>query len=323
MNYETSVLFLGDVIPYKPFRFKNKLKTIINLECPLAKKTKPVTGKVTFCIPENHLPGIFGKELLAVNLANNHILDYGIEGFRSTISELNTSNIPFFGINLPGDDSYNPIMVRHGEIEITILSAVSELTSPVIEFDDFNYLTLLESDEFKCRLAELKNIAGRLIIYIHWGTVDSSFPERKQVLTARSLIDAGADIIIGSHAHAPQPVERYKHGIIAYNLGNFIMPEFRNTPSFYDDEGNAMSVLTRKLMVWNRVSWGLEVDMKSLEFRVRKFAFIADRIIEFKSTIYDRYIDLHPEIMKVGYDMLLSRHLSRRKLRRKIGEMII
>lgn len=323
MNINSSLLFLGDVIPYKPFRFKNELRTVINLECPLTQGHKPVSGKVNLSVPENHLSAIFGKNLYAVNLANNHILDYGIDGFHSTLEDLKRKDLSFFGVNLPGNNNnHNPFTDDLDGMRIAFFSAVSEKTSPVTEFDDFNYLTLLESDEFDCRLRGLKNIASRIIVYIHWGTVDSSYPDRTQVLTARKIIDAGADIVIGSHAHAPQPVEKYKHGIIAYNLGNFIMPDFTNTPSFFDEEGNALSTLTRKLMVWNRISWGLEVDLQSMEYRVRKYAFIADRIVEFKRTIFDKYLELPDRIMNDNYVNLIHRHLKIRKLRRKVGEMI-
>lgn len=322
MNIDSSLLFLGDVIPYKQFRFRNDLKTVINLECPLTRGNKPVSGKVNLSVPDNHLSGIFGENLYAINLANNHILDYGIDGFYSTIEDLKSKDFSFFGVNLPGNNNHNPYVSDLNGMRIAFLSAVSEKTSPVIEFDDFNYITLLESEEFECRLQGLKNNADRIIIYIHWGTVDSSYPDRNQVLTARRLIDSGADIVIGSHAHAPQPVEKYKDGIIAYNLGNFIMPDFTNTPSFYDEEGKPLSTLTRKLMVWNRISWGLEVDLQSMDYRVRKFAFIADRIVEFRRTIFDRYLELPGRIMDDNYATLLNRHLNRRKLRRKVGELI-
>ena len=61
-----------------------------------------------------------------------------------------------------------------------------------------------------------------VIVAIHWGNEYQDTPERWQIDTARALVDAGADAIIGHHVHVLQGIERYKSGVIAYSLGNFI-----------------------------------------------------------------------------------------------------
>jgi poly-gamma-glutamate synthesis protein (capsule biosynthesis protein) len=322
MNDDYSILFLGDVVPYKPFRFKNDLNTVINLECPITKNGTPVSGKVNLSVPENHLGEIFGQQLFAVNLANNHILDYGPEGLESTISELSQNGISYFGINKPGDDSHNPLITTYRGIKIALVSIVSESTSPVTEFDDFNYLTLLDTGEVVEKIQSVRDKVERVIVYIHWGEPDSSLPLRKDIITARELIDSGADIIIGSHAHAPQPVEKYKNGIIAYNLGNFIMPSFKNTPSYYDEGGDSLSSFSKKLMLWNRVSWGVEINLRTIDFRIRKFIFIADRIFEMKSTPFDKFMELHITNFDESYDSIFDSHLKRRTIKRKFRDFI-
>jgi poly-gamma-glutamate synthesis protein (capsule biosynthesis protein) len=322
MNDDNSILFLGDVVPYKPFKFKNDLRTVINLECPITKNGTPVTGKVNLSVPENHLGEIFGHNLFAVNLANNHILDYGPDGLESTIDELSRDGVSYFGINRQGDDGHNPLITTYQGINVALISVVSESTSPVTEFDDFNYLTLLDNGEVAEKIQGVREKVERVIVYIHWGEPDSSLPLRKDIITARELIDSGADIIIGSHAHAPQPVEKYKNGIIAYNLGNFIMPSFKNTPSYYDENGDSLSSFSKKLMLWNRVSWGLEINLKTMDYRIRKFIFIADRIFEMKTTPFDKFMELHPANSDESYDSIFNSHLKRRILRRKFRDFI-
>jgi poly-gamma-glutamate synthesis protein (capsule biosynthesis protein) len=322
MNDDNSILFLGDVVPYKSFKFKNDIRTVINLECPITKNGNPVSGKVNLCVPENHLNEIFGPLLFGVNLGNNHILDYGPEGLESTINELSKSSISYFGINMPDDEGHNPFITEYQGISIALVSAVSEYTSPVTEFDDYNYLTLLETVEVAEKIKSVRDKVERVIVYIHWGETDSSLPLSKDIKTARELIDSGADIIIGSHAHAPQPIEKYKNGIIAYNLGNFIMPSFKNTPSYYDENGNSLSSFSKKLMLWNRISWGVEVNLKTLDFRIRKFIFIADRVFEMKSTPFDKFVELHNGNFDTSYDSKLNSHLKRRLFRRKFREFL-
>jgi poly-gamma-glutamate capsule biosynthesis protein CapA/YwtB (metallophosphatase superfamily) len=61
-----------------------------------------------------------------------------------------------------------------------------------------------------------------LVVYCHWGVTGSNDPSEYQRTIGHALIDAGADIVAGAHPHQPQPVERYRHGLVLYSLGNFI-----------------------------------------------------------------------------------------------------
>lgn len=322
MNDENSILFLGDVIPYKPFRFRNNLSTVINLECPVTRTGKPVSGKVSLRVQVNHLEKIFGSNLFAVNLANNHILDYGVEGLNSTVNEVEKTGAGYFGINFPADETHNPLVLNFRKHLISFMSVISEQTAPLVEFDDFNYVNLLDIDNIISGIKSAKAKSGRVIIYIHWGIPESSYPLPDHIMIARKMIDAGGDLVIGCHAHAPQAVEKYRNGIIAYNLGNFIVPSFRNTPAFYDEDGRPLSSFSKRLMPWNRVSWGLAVDMETMEYEIRKFAFIADFIIQMKSTPFDRYLGLRDDIFIDSYEKALKKHLRNRKFGRNIIGLI-
>lgn len=322
MEAETSLLFLGDVVPYKPFRFRNNLKTVINLECPIIKNGKPVSGKINLRVGENYLGSIFGKNLLYANLANNHILDYGVEGLNSTIRELGSGGIGYFGLNLPENDSYNPLITELADIKIAFISAICESTTPLVEFDDFEYMDLLDTEELAIKIQNIRSEVDRIIVFVHCGIEESSYPSKEDILTARKLIDAGADIIIGTHAHAPQPVEKYRNGIIAYNLGNFIMPKFENTPSYYDENGIPQSDFSKRLLIWNRISLGLVVDIKTLEFSIRKYMFFANQIIQLNKTPVDKYIMKTPGIPDASYESELLSHMKRRAVYRKISDFI-
>jgi len=70
-----------------------------------------------------------------------------------------------------------------------------------------------------------RNQVDILIVNLHWGIEYFHLPTPNQILYARELIDAGADIIIGHHPHMLQGIEKYRHGIIAYSLGNFVFSD--------------------------------------------------------------------------------------------------
>ncbi|MGE5456924.1 MAG: CapA family protein [Methanococcaceae archaeon] len=321
MNKENSILFLGDVVPYKPFKFKNIYKTVINLECPIVREGNPVKGKIILSARDNYLERIFNSNLIGVNLGNNHILDFGQTGLDSTIKELEKTGINYFGLN-NGDGNNNPLIIEFNKYKIAFFSAICESTSPLLEYDKVKYLSALNSEDIIDKVRKIRKSVHRVIIYIHWGIEESSYPVKEDILIARKLIDGGVDIVIGSHAHAPQPVEKYKNGIIAHNLGNFIMPEMNRVPSYFDEKGIAQSAFTKKIMLWNRISWGLVIDMESLELKIRKYIFFGSRVIALPVTPLDKYLKLSKSIPGDSYQSILQKHVKRREFQRKIFEFI-
>jgi poly-gamma-glutamate synthesis protein (capsule biosynthesis protein) len=319
MDTGKSILFLGDVAPYKPLRFDNTINTVINLECPITTRGTPVAGKIILGTAENHLGSIFNSNLLCVNLANNHILDYGIEGLESTIEELEKSGIPYFGIN--DREGHNPLILNIGDLKIAFLSAVCQSTSPIFDYDKVNYLTPFNPENILGKISAARDLAERVVVYLHLGQEESSLPAGEDVKFVRSLIDGGADVVIGSHAHSPQAVERYKNGIIAHNLGNFMMPEMKDVPSYFNEEGFPGSLFSSRTMLWNRISWGIVADMSSMEFKIKKFLFTPTRVVELPFTPYDRFLRIPVEINE-GYEKKVAQHQKFRALQRKLVEFI-
>lgn len=322
MNPENSILFLGDVVPHRPFRFRNSQKVIINLECPIVPESgNPVSGKIILGVKKNYLGDIFGSQLLAAGIGNNHMLDYGEQGLFSTIRELERSGIPYFGlVNNSGDR--NPLVMNFNHKKIALIAAVCPTTSPVTAIGNTTHLSLLDEDTIIAAIKKIRSSVFRIILYIHWGIEESSYPAADDVRKARRFIDSGADIVIGSHAHAPQPIEKYRNGLIAYNLGNFIMPALRNNPSYFDEKGEPGSFYNKKLMPWNRVSWGLLADIETLDFKIMKYMFMADQIVSMPVTPLDRFSDHLPDIAKKAYGQVLSKHLRRRELLRRITDFV-
>jgi poly-gamma-glutamate synthesis protein (capsule biosynthesis protein) len=319
MNKEKSILFLGDVAPYGPYKFNDDSKTVINLECTLTNKGIPAIGKIILGAKENYLESMFNSRLLCVNLANNHILDYGKNGLDSTVGELEKMGVSYFGLNNKNDN--NPFFTEFNKIKIAFISAVCETTSPILKHDEINYISPLDDDLIR-KVQSARMVADRVVVYVHLGEEQSSYPTRKDILFARRIIDEGADIVIGSHAHAPQAIEKYKEGIIAHNLGNFIMPELKNIPSYFDESGNPRSVFTSRLMLWNRISWGIMINMQTMEFRIRKFIFTSSRVIELPFTPLDRFLKLPGNFQDDSYEIKIKKHKKRRKLQRRITDFI-
>lgn len=319
MNKSDSLLFLGDVIPFKPFIFRNSYKTVINLETPIIHEGVPVRGKINLKVKNNYLNKIFKSNLLCVSIANNHILDFGKEGLFSTLKELQKSGIKYVGLHESNDKKkITPVIIDFNGCKIAFLSVVCMTTSPLIETDNSIHLNLLDVEEIENTVCRIRNSVKRIVLFIHWGIEESSYPASGDILIARRLIESGIDVIIGSHAHAPQPVEKYKNGIIAYNLGNFIMPELKNIPSYFTEKGSPSSYYSKKLMLWNRISWGLVIDMKTLDFKILKYSFFFNRILRLAYSPLDKYINMNHINIDESYETAFKKHLKKRKFTRKV-----
>jgi hypothetical protein len=100
------------------------------------------------------------------------------------------------------------------------------------------------------------------------------------------------------------------------------MPAFKNTPSYFDEVGKALSVFSKKLMLWNRISWGLAINMDTMETRISKHVFLADRILALRTTPLDKYLGLHPRALTESYEAIVKNHLKKRAFRIKIRNFL-
>lgn len=178
--------------------------TMVNLENAVTERGYKVPKEFNFRMPPKYLQVLKNGGVDIVNLANNHVWDYGQVGVEDTIAYLDQAGIYHVGGGLSAEDERKPVILNIKGKNIGFLGYY---------FMEGN----VEED-----VSALKQAADVVIVNFHWGTERSHFPESYQVDLAHRAIDAGADLVIGHHPHVLQGAERYKNGIIAYSLGNFI-----------------------------------------------------------------------------------------------------
>ena len=164
-----------------------------------------------------------GVDLLT--LANNHVYDFGKTAFYDMIDSLNEYKIPYIGAGKNISEAMRPYYFVIGGYKIAFVNATRAekyiLTPEATEteggvfrcYDPTNLINLIKST---------KEESDYVITLIHWGKEDSHDLEDVQVTTSKMYIDAGSDMIIGSHAHVLQGIEFYNDKPIIYNLGDFI-----------------------------------------------------------------------------------------------------
>ncbi|MBQ9149282.1 MAG: CapA family protein [Oscillospiraceae bacterium] len=188
-----------------PFRnvigyFENDEFTMVNLEGTFCDTGNPVQKAHTFRGPTAYVNILTENSVEAVSLANNHSMDYGQKGYDSTVATLETAGIPYVE-----RDSSTVITTENG-LTIGIYGAVYYLLDEAV---------ITEA------IRQLRSQADLVVFAPHWGIEKTYTPTAEQTRLAHAAIDAGADIVYGSHPHALQPMEEYNGGIIYYSLGNF------------------------------------------------------------------------------------------------------
>lgn len=181
--------------------FENDEFTMVNLEGPLTDVGNPMQKKHTFRGPTSYVNILTENSVEAVTIANNHTMDYGQTGYDSTLATLDAAGIPYVE-----RDGSTVVTTKNG-LTIGIYGAV---------------YYLLDVEDMVAEITAMKEQGCDLIIFApHWGTEGTYHPTTQQTEVGHAAIDAGADIVYGSHPHVLQPIEEYNGGIIYYSLGNF------------------------------------------------------------------------------------------------------
>lgn len=160
-----------------------------------------------------------------VTLANNHIYDYGEEAFLDALDALEEYDIPYIGAGRNLEEAKQPYYFIINGYKIGFVNATRAekfiLTKEATETNG-GVLKCYDSTTFIQVIEDTKRHSDYVIALVHWGREDSSELEQVQIDTAKQYIDAGADVIVGSHAHTLQGIDFYKEKAIIYNLGDFI-----------------------------------------------------------------------------------------------------
>ena len=201
---------------------------VANLEGPItpnpsvsASSTPGGEFNYTFTFPLGTAALLAAHNIRIVNLGNNHIENFGNDGVRSTIADLSAAHVGYFGdplgqtvasgmFGLPGQGGIRLAFINYNEFTSTPLGAGSPASTTVQQ------------------IQEARAAAEIPVVYTHWGIeYATTSPARIQAL-AHEFVDAGAEMVIGSHPHVVEQHELYKGKYIYYSLGNFIFDQYWN-----------------------------------------------------------------------------------------------
>ncbi len=173
-----------------------------------------------------------------VNLANNHVYDFGEIGLLDTIDTINFNGLPYIGAGRDLAEAEEAIYFIAGGKRIAIVSATqversTNFTKEATE-DSAGVLKTLDSTKYAAVIRKAKKNADYVICYVHWGTEYKNARGNDQYLLANDFVEAGADAIIGAHSHCLQGADFIDGVPIYYSLGNFYFSLDENMPEDYD-----------------------------------------------------------------------------------------
>lgn len=160
-----------------------------------------------------------------INLANNHIMDYGEEGLLNTTSELKRLGLDFVGAGKNLEEATNVHYSEFNGLKVATLGYTDVLVEGFSALGYRGGVARMDPKEILPIIHDASENADLVFVNVHWGEEYDKDPHPRQRKLGKAMIDAGADVIIGHHPHVLSEVEKYKNGIIFYSLGNFIFDQ--------------------------------------------------------------------------------------------------
>lgn len=231
---------------------------MVNLELPLTTVDQPADKAITLRADPGIAPSLREAGVDVATVANNHALDHGPEGLSETVDALKSSGIAAIGGGADLERALQPALLSVNGLLVAVFGLASTLPpgyaagpqrpgiAPIRILSKFliDSTTLDEQPGMSpwveteavqedirraCGgIAAVRDDADLVVVQIHWGVPNGWCAAFQGPLAdyqrplGHALIEAGADLVVGHHPHTVHGVERYRQGLIAYSLGNFL-----------------------------------------------------------------------------------------------------
>lgn len=283
---------LQEVLTKADFRIFNLEVPLVNLETPI-QKCGPNLIAPTSCIN-----GIKKLGVDLFTLANNHIMDHGVQGLESTVAVLKDNGIDYVGVGKNLGEAQKPYIIEKDEKKVGVYACAEHEFSIAEE----NYPGANPFDPFESldHIAKLKEQCDYVIVLYHGGKEYYRYPSPQLQKVCRKMCDKGADLVICQHSHCVGCEEKYNSSTIVYGQGNFIFDA--KSDEFWDsallikvDFTDGMDIEYIPLEKENgtiklSVNENILRDFKERSEQIKNPEFIEERYSEFAMTMLQGYI---------------------------------
>ena len=212
--------------PLKPYLSTADV-TVLNLETAVTDGGRPLAGKqFTFRAPASALTSLANAGVDIVGMANNHAVDYGPDGLADTLAARTGSPVRVIGIGADATEAFAPAVTTVDGVSVAIINATQLREQTTIGHSARDSTPGVASAVKPERLvAAVREASARydvVMVFLHWGVEKEFCPSPSQFAATKYLVEAGADAIVGGHAHRIQGAGWNGTTYVAYGLGNFI-----------------------------------------------------------------------------------------------------
>jgi len=214
---------LGPTIP----ALKGADFAMVNLETAITTRGTKEPKEFNFRAPASAFTALKAAGIDVVSMANNHGVDFGRVGLADSLAAIKRSGYPVVGIGKNADEAYKPYYKTVKGTKLAVIGATQVL--------DDNLIAGWTATDQHAGLASAKNAprliqavkeargqADAVVVYLHWGQEMRPCPLPRQKHLANQLVHAGADVIVGGHAHVPLGGGFFHGRYIDYGMGNFL-----------------------------------------------------------------------------------------------------
>ena len=210
---------------------------MVNLESAVTTRGTPERKTFRFRAPASAYTALRAAGVDVASIANNHTLDYGRVGLADTVAGAVAAGVPVVGAGANAAAAYAPWIttVRGTRVAILGFSQVAELWQSWRATDaQAGIAVTRDLSRAVAAVRAVRQDADVVVVYVHWGVEGQSCPSTEMRTFASEMAKAGADVVVGTHAHLLLGDGWLGQTYVQYGLGNFLW--WRND-AFSNDTG--------------------------------------------------------------------------------------
>lgn len=242
------ILAVGDMMPGGVLNgtsvagvSKEILDDLHSVDCVVATLETAVGNEPTFFdekmkrlgdviyVEDDDLKRLKKLNIRVVSLANNHFFDLGYDGATHTIELLDQIGVMHCGAGKNLEEASKPAVVMHAGETYAFLAFCDWREEHVgwcpFATESTPGVNPMFDDYVVSEVSKYAKIYDHVIVLPHWGKEYLLWPKPEIVKISKKMLNAGAELIFGSHSHCVQPICQKTNKAVAYSMGNFLFPD--------------------------------------------------------------------------------------------------
>jgi hypothetical protein len=200
---------------------------VVNLETAVTERGTPAPKDFTFRAPPAALTALKEAGVDVATMANNHGLDFGPVGLRDSLTAARSAKFPVVGVGNNAGEAYRAWRTTVKGQRIAVIGATQVLDSNLAAAwtagdSKAGMASAYQEERLMAAVRAARQEADTVIVDLHWGRELAKCPIDRQRALAPKLVAAGADVVVGSHAHVLLGGGYLRGAYVHYGLGNFV-----------------------------------------------------------------------------------------------------